>query len=115
MVAIARAVSFKSRLVIMDEPTSSLDDREVSTLFDVIRQLRADGVSVIFVSHRLDELYAVCDRVTIMRDGQTVVDRAMSEITKLELVATMLGKELGEVRRSGMTGFGEGVHHADQN
>ncbi len=70
MVAIARAVSTDSKLVIMDEPTSSLDDREVETLFEVIRSLKADGVSVIFITHRLDELYAVCDRVTIMRDGR---------------------------------------------
>ncbi|ADV66080.1 sugar ABC transporter ATP-binding protein [Deinococcus maricopensis] len=105
MVAIARAVSTRSRLVIMDEPTSSLDDREVDTLFGVIRQLKADGVSVIFVSHRLDELYAVCDRVTIMRDGRTVDARAMTDIRKLELVATMLGKDPSELRRDGETAF----------
>lgn len=114
MVAIARAVSFQSKLVIMDEPTSSLDDHEVATLFDVIRQLKRDGVSVIFVSHRLDELYAVCDRVTIMRDGQTVDDRAMADISKLELVAKMLGKELGDVRRSGATGFATRTHQSEQ-
>lgn len=114
MVAIARAISFKSKLVIMDEPTSSLDDKEVSTLFEVIRRLKAQGVSVIFVSHRLDELYAVCDRVTVMRDGQTVTDKAIKEITKLELVALMLGKELGEVTRSGTTGFSEGTHQAEE-
>ncbi|HEX2914983.1 MAG TPA: sugar ABC transporter ATP-binding protein [Chloroflexia bacterium] len=114
MVAIARAVSFQSKLVVMDEPTSSLDDREVETLFGVIRQLKSEGVSVIFVSHRLDELYAVCDRVTIMRDGRTVEDRAISEISKLELVAKMLGKEIGEVRASGTTGFSEASHHAGQ-
>lgn len=112
MVAIARAVSFKSKLVVMDEPTSSLDEREVATLFDVIRQLKSQGVSVIFVSHRLDELYAVCDRVTIMRDGRTIDDRPLTGISKLELVSAMLGKELGEVRRSGTTGFGEADHHA---
>ena len=72
MVAIARAIGFDAKLVIMDEPTSSLDEREVQVLFGVIRQLKAAGVSVIFVSHKLDELYAVCDRVTIMRDGRTV-------------------------------------------
>jgi len=105
MVAVARAVSFRSKLVIMDEPTSSLDDREVATLFGVIRQLKREGVSVVFVSHRLDELYAVCDRVTVMRDGKTVADRPMSGIDKLELVALMLGKEVGEVRRKGQTGF----------
>jgi len=107
MVALARALSFESRLVILDEPTSSLDAREVRTLFDVIRSLKRDGVSVLFITHRLDELYAVCDRVTIMRDGRTVAERAMSEIDKLGLVATMLGKELGEVRRKGQTGFDE--------
>ncbi len=110
MVAIARAVSYDAKLVVMDEPTSSLDEREVETLFGVVRSLKADGVSTIFVSHRLDELYALCDRVTVMRDGETVRMSPMGEVSKLELVAAMLGKELGEVRRSGATGFGEGVH-----
>ncbi|MDQ3542070.1 MAG: sugar ABC transporter ATP-binding protein [Chloroflexota bacterium] len=105
MVAIARAVSFESKLVIMDEPTSSLDDREVATLFDVVRQLKQGGVSVIFITHRLDELYEVCERVTIMRDGMTVEESAMHSISKLDLVAKMLGKELGEVRRGGQTAF----------
>jgi monosaccharide-transporting ATPase len=105
MVAIARAISTDARIVIMDEPTSSLDEREVAVLFDVIRGLKADGIAVIYISHRLDELYAVCDRVTIMRDGKTIDDRAIAEVSKLELVARMLGKEIGEVRRSGATGF----------
>jgi len=113
MVAIARAASFESKLVVMDEPTSSLDDREVETLFGVIRGLKADGVSVIFVSHRLDELYAICDRVTIMRDGRTVDERAMSEISRLELVAKMLGRELGELQRAGATAFDTSRHHAE--
>jgi ribose transport system ATP-binding protein len=91
---IARAVSFKAKLVIMDEPTSSLDEHEVAVLFDVIRQLKAAGVSVIFVSHKLDELYAVCDRVTIMRDGRTVRTAAMAELSKLDLVTTMIGRQL---------------------
>ncbi len=104
MVAIARAVSFEAKLVIMDEPTSSLDEREVSVLFGVIRQLKARGVAVIFVSHRLDELYAICDRVTIMRDGRTVMTRAMSEIDKLNLVAAMLGRDVEAVRGQS-TGF----------
>jgi ribose transport system ATP-binding protein len=109
MVAIARAVSTRSKLVIMDEPTSSLDDSEVETLFGVIRQLKAEGVSVIFVSHRLDELYAVCDRITIMRDGRTVETRDMGDISKLDLVARMLGKEVGELRREGETAFAQTV------
>jgi monosaccharide-transporting ATPase len=93
MVAIARALGFRARLVVMDEPTSSLDDREVAVLFDVIRQLSAEGVSVVFVSHKLDELYAVCDRVTVMRDGRTVRVAPMAGITRLQLVSEMLGRD----------------------
>ncbi|MFL5760711.1 MAG: sugar ABC transporter ATP-binding protein [Thermomicrobiales bacterium] len=107
MVAIARALSFNAKLVVMDEPTSSLDDREVEVLFQTIRHLTTSGVSVILISHRLDELFQVCDRVTIMRDGKTVEEREIASITKLELVASMLGKELIEVRREGATGFTE--------
>jgi ribose transport system ATP-binding protein len=94
MVAIARGVTQNARLVIMDEPTSSLDEREVAVLFQTIRTLKADGVATLFISHRLDELYAVCDRVTIMRDGRTVAVSAMKDISKIELVRAMLGKEL---------------------
>ena len=97
MVAIARAIGFSARLVIMDEPTSSLDEREVQVLFGVIRQLKAEGVSVVFVSHKLDELYEVCDRVTIMRDGRTVRSAAMHEIGKLDLVSAMLGRGIARV------------------
>jgi galactofuranose transport system ATP-binding protein len=104
MVAIARAVSFKARLVIMDEPTSSLDEREVAVLFDVMRQLRAEGVAVIFITHRLDELYQVCDRVTVMRDGRTVTTSLMAEVDKLHLIAAMLGRDL-ETVRTHATGF----------
>ncbi|HEY1722864.1 MAG TPA: sugar ABC transporter ATP-binding protein [Magnetospirillaceae bacterium] len=104
MVAIARALSFDARLVIMDEPTSSLDEREVTVLFDTIRKLKRDGVSVVFISHRLDELYAVCDRVTVMRDGRTVSTAAMTDITKLQLIAAMLGRDLKAVSERS-TGF----------
>ena len=103
MVAIARAIGFRARLVIMDEPTSSLTEREVDILFGVIRQLRGADVSVVFVSHKLDELYAVCDRVTIMRDGRTVATGSMAELPKTALVAQMLGRN---VTRQGATGFG---------
>jgi galactofuranose transport system ATP-binding protein len=104
MVAIARAVSFEAQLVIMDEPTSSLDEREVAVLFDVMRRLRAEGVAVIFVGHRLDELYRVCDRVTVMRDGYTVMVSRMADIGKLSLIAAMLGRDL-ETVRAHSTGF----------
>ena len=105
MVAIARAVSFNARLVIMDESTSSLDEAEVQVLFATIRRLKAQGVAVIFVSHKLDELFAVCDRVTIMRDGRTVAVAPLADTSKLQLVATMLGRDLAEVRKQGATAF----------
>jgi monosaccharide-transporting ATPase len=104
MVAIARAVSFEARLVIMDEPTSSLDEHEVDILFKTIQRLKQRGVAVVFVSHKLDELYKVCDRVTVMRDGATVAVSTMAEMSKLQLVATMLGRDLADVRR-GATAF----------
>src|ERR687893_1674980 len=106
MVAIARAVSLEARAVIMDEPTSALEAREVATLFRVIRQLRDDGVGVIYVSHQLDELYEICERVTVLRDGKLVHTGDLAELSKLQLIATMLGRELAEVERRA-TGFGE--------
>jgi galactofuranose transport system ATP-binding protein len=105
MVAIARAVSVNAKLVVMDEPTSSLDEREVEVLFNVIRQLKREGVSVIFITHRLDELYKVCDRITILRDGHTVFETEMQSLDKLELVSRMIGKKLDEVVAAGQTAF----------
>lgn len=105
MVALARAVSASTKLVVMDEPTSSLDEREVAVLFGVIRQLKDEGVSTVFITHRLDELYAVCDRVTVLRDGRTVFAGEMKDIGKLELIAQMLGKKPQEVVAGGQTAF----------
>ena len=97
MVAIVRAVSLDARVVIMDEPSSSLEAKEVETLFRVIRQLREDGVGVIYVSHRLDELYEICERVTVLRDGKVVHTGDLAELSRLELISKMLGRELSEV------------------
>jgi ribose transport system ATP-binding protein len=108
MVAIARALSFDAKLVIMDEPTSSLAEAEVEVLLRTVRQLKAEGVAVLYVSHKLDELYEICDRVTIMRDGRTVAVAPMAEVSKLQLVASMLGRELAEVKAQGATAFSEG-------
>ncbi len=106
MTAIARALSFDARLVIMDEPTSSLAEQEVQTLFTVIRRLQQGGVSIIFVSHRLDELYAVCNKITVMRDGRTVLDASMSEVSRYQLVSTMLGRDLTTPERELRHGVG---------
>ncbi len=111
MVAVARAADTKARVVILDEPTSSLEAREVDTLFAIIERLRADGVAVLYVSHRLDELYRICDRVTVLRDGRRVHGGPMADLPRIELVAMMLGRDLEEVRREGATKF-EGEHTA---
>jgi len=97
MVALARAVSVDARVVIMDEPTSSLEPREVETLFGVIRRLHAKGVAIGYVSHRLDELYRICDRVTVMRDGRVVHTGELADLPRLQLVAMMLGRDVAGV------------------
>lgn len=108
LVAIARAVSLEARLVIMDEPTSSLDDREVGVLFSVVERLRSNGTSVLYVSHFLDEMFRICDRVTVMRDGRTVGVHPIGSTTKTGLIAEMLGRDVGEIESAGMTELGGG-------
>lgn len=108
LIAIARAISQHTNLVVMDEPTSSLDDREVDVLFGVVRGLRESGVSVLYVTHHLDELFRICDRVTVMRDGRTVSCKRIADTTKLELIADMLGRDAEEIRDRGVTDLGGG-------
>lgn len=106
LVAIARAISLNAKLVIMDEPTSSLDDQEVDVLFGVVRSLKASGVSVLYVSHHLDELFRICDRVTVMRDGRTVACRSIADTSKLALIGDMLGRDVEDIEAAGMTDLG---------
>ncbi|MEU0569953.1 sugar ABC transporter ATP-binding protein [Nonomuraea sp. NPDC005983] len=112
MVALARAVSTDARAVIMDEPTSSLEPREVETLFGVIRRLRDGGIAVMYVSHRLDELYQVCDQVTVLRDGRVAHTGPLAPLERLKLISLMLGRDLSEVRSEGMTRFSRERHRA---
>ncbi|MEO1103329.1 MAG: sugar ABC transporter ATP-binding protein [Pseudomonadota bacterium] len=114
LVAIARAVSLDARLVIMDEPTSSLDDKEVEVLFSVVRSLREQGVAVLYVTHFLDELFEVCDSVTVMRDGQTVERVAIGGTSKVNLIAAMLGRPVDEIAAEGLTELGGGETHAGE-
>jgi len=93
MVAIARAISINAKLVIMDEPTSSLDSGEVDVLFGVIRKLKKGGVSVIFISHRLDEIFEIADKITILKDGLLVGEYDTKDLDKLKLVSLMIGNE----------------------
>ena len=97
LVEIARALGAEARILIMDEPTASLAEGEVERLFGVIRELRAHKVGVVYISHRLDELAKVADRVTVLRDGQTVATRPMKEIEPAELIRLMVGRELSAV------------------
>ncbi|MCL7377729.1 sugar ABC transporter ATP-binding protein [Streptomyces sp. 35G-GA-8] len=114
MVALARAVSVNARVVVMDEPTSSLEPREVETLFRVIADLRAQGIAVIYVSHRMDELYRICDRVTVLRDGRHIHTGDLAELSRMRLVSMMLGRDMAEVRRDGVTGFAAEGHDAER-
>ncbi len=97
LVEIARAVGSDAKIVIMDEPTASLSDTEVANLFRVIRELKAHGVGIIYISHRLEELPDVADRVTALRDGFVVGTRPMAEVSRTELIRLMVGRELSAV------------------
>lgn len=100
MVAIARAVSINAKLVIMDEPTSSLDTHEVQVLFRIIRQLKSKGISVIFISHKLDEIFEICDRLTVFKDGEYVGDYDIGELNQFKLISLMVGKDTVELERN---------------
>lgn len=100
MVAIARAISIQAKLVIMDEPTSSLDQKEVAVLFRVIEHLKEKGISIIFISHRLDEVFSICQHITVLKDGETVGDYPISELNPLKLVSLMIGREAKKMERT---------------
>ena len=97
MIAIARAVDMQCRVLILDEPTSSLDEEEVEKLFDLMRKLRSEGVGIIFVTHFLDQVYEVCDRITVLRNGELVGEYQTESLPRVQLVAKMLGKEFDDL------------------
>jgi simple sugar transport system ATP-binding protein len=99
LVAIARAVDVDAKVLVLDEPTSSLDADEVRVLFDVVRSLRDQGVAILFVSHFLDQVFELSDRMTVLRNGRFVAEHRTSEITQLELVQEMIGRELEVLER----------------
>jgi ribose transport system ATP-binding protein len=94
MVEIAKALSLNARVLIMDEPTAALNPAEVEELFRVVRQLRADGVGIVYISHKMDELSRIADRVTVLRDGQRIATMAMAGADMAELIHLMVGREL---------------------
>ena len=97
MVAIARAVDMECKVLILDEPTSSLDEQEVEKLFALMRDLKARGVGIIFVTHFLDQVYEVCDKITVLRDGKLVGEYEIQDLPRVQLVSKMLGKELDDL------------------
>lgn len=94
MVEIVKAISYNSKILVMDEPTSSISDKEVSFLFDTMRTLTKKGVGIIYISHKMSELEEICDRVTVMRDGTYVGTEVVKETTKDKLIAMMVGRTL---------------------
>ena len=107
MVAIARGVSLGAKVLVLDEPTSSLTEKEVGILYEVIRRLKAEGTAIVYISHRFDELYAVCDRVTVLRDGKFVATRHLKGLERIDLVCLMLGKQRADLEKKGATAFDE--------
>ena len=96
MVEIVKAISFNCRILVMDEPTSSISDREVTQLFEIMRNLAAQGVGIIYISHKMSELNEVCDRVTVLRDGMYVGTRVVADTPRDELITMMVGRELNQ-------------------
>jgi len=103
MVAIARAVDMKCKVLILDEPTSSLDDKEVQMLFSLMKDLKSQGVGIIFVTHFLEQVYEVSDRITVLRNGELVGEYLTEELPQVQLVSKMIGKELEELSNLGET------------
>lgn len=96
MIEIAKAVSYDAKLIVLDEPTSSLTELEVEKLFSIIEKLKSEGVSFIYISHKMDEIFQVCDDVTVLRDGKLIMSKPTSETTMNELVSAMVGRSLSK-------------------
>ena len=97
LIAIARALDISAKLLVLDEPTSSLDEQEVKELFKVMRKLRTQGIGVVFVTHFLDQVYAITDRITVLRDGRLVGEYETAKLPKVKLVSRMIGKEITQL------------------
>ncbi len=113
LVEIAKAIARNAKLLIMDEPTAPLTDDEVENLFELIAQLKKRGVSIIYISHRLDELFEVSDRVTVMRDGEVIVTKQTEEMTKEDLIYYMVGRKMKETYPVRESEYGEEVLKVD--
>lgn len=97
MIEIATAISYNADLIIMDEPTSAITDKEVDQLFSIIRSLQEKGVSIIYISHKMDEIFKICNEITVFRDGQYIGTKPASELTQDSLIQMMVGREIKQV------------------
>ncbi|MCL1897029.1 MAG: sugar ABC transporter ATP-binding protein [Clostridiales bacterium] len=109
MVEILKALSHNSEIIIMDEPTAALNNKEVETLYGIIRKLKADGKTILYISHRLREIFDIADRVTVLRDGQLVGVREISELTEGALVSMMVGRDISQLYKYAENEPGETV------
>lgn len=107
LVEIARAVSYNADIIIMDEPTSALTSREINKLYEIVRDLVAKGKSVIFISHKLEELFAICSKITVLRDGQFVATKDVDSVTQDELISLMVGRKLENMYPKDPTQIGD--------
>jgi simple sugar transport system ATP-binding protein len=114
MVAIARAVDMECKILILDEPTSSLDENEVQKLFRLMRDLKARGVGILFVTHFLDQVYEVCDRITVLRNGELVGAYEIKDLPKVDLVSKIMGKELDVLANIEKTHVQESLDREDK-
>ena len=118
MVAIARAVDMECKVLILDEPTSSLDENEVAELFTLMRDLKSRGVGIIFITHFLEQVYEVCDKITVLRNGELVGEYTVSELPRVKLISAMLGKDMEDMTnlknsKRPYTGAGTVVYEAE--
>lgn len=113
MVEIIKAVSCNSRLIIMDEPTSSLDSEETQHLFNTIRELKEKGVAIIYISHRMEEIFEICDRVSVFRDGAYIGEKSMEGVTRDELISMMVGRKVENVFPKTETEIGEEIFRVE--
>ena len=109
IIAIARAASTAARIIIFDEPTSSLTDRETNLLFEMIGRLRSSGLGIIYISHRLEEIFRLCDRVTVLRDGRYVATRPVVETSMRELIGMMIGRDISDLFHKEPASIGQPV------
>jgi rhamnose transport system ATP-binding protein len=106
LVEIAKALSIQARVLVMDEPTAALSAREVEDLFSIVRQLRAEGVAILFISHRFEEIFEIADRVTVLRDGAMILTKPTSELGQAETISAMVGREISALYPKQETAIG---------